>query len=276
MPSAYPNTDLRSSADRLAQHLVNELDLEGSLSPLRDGREHHLYRLHRRQGDLVLKFHRDDGLPDPIDPKRSWAARLLGEAIAIRMVQGVPVPTPYEVFLQTERPCALMPVLTGTTPEIHYEKGHLDYTGLMGVCVQMGRALAHIHTLRRPADGGGLPDLPGADLKHARLLHMDFHIGNVLGVPMHGWQITGVLDWTCARWGPPEADLVELQVSVFVANPRARDAFLTGYRQASGCNLNMADVEHRAKLEIQRRIKKDPPSPELRYLWEQWLSRTHA
>ena len=36
------------------------------------------------------------------------------------------------------------------------------------------------------------------------LLHLDFHPENVL---LDGREVSGVLDWANARWGPPEADL---------------------------------------------------------------------
>ena len=106
----------------------------------------------------------------------------------------------------------------------------------------------------------------------SRLLHLDFHLGNVLGTPRLGgsWQLHGVLDWTCARWGPPEADLVEMQVSVFVTNPRARDAFVAGYRQVSGRALDMAEVERRAVLEIRRRMNE---VPSLALVYADWLDR---
>ena len=275
----------RSGIDGIAARLLQEIGLRGYLSPLRDGREHHLYRITLPEGDLLLKFPRADGLPDPFDPARSSSDRLRGEAVAIQLAGGlspaVPVPQPYVFYGHTSPPCAVMGMLPGTTPEVYHERGRLDYTGLMGVCVQMGRMLAAIHSRKRPADGGGLPDLPagadgsGGDPGAPRLLHLDFHIGNVLGHPHLAWQLTGVVDWTCARWGPPEADIVEMQVSVFTANPRARDAFVAGYRQASGRVLDIRRVEELATREIHRRLREDAPAPEMQQLWRDWLSRKH-
>ena len=100
----------------------------------------------------------------------------------------------------------------------------------------------------------------------------------MLGRPLlgSGWTITGVVDWTCARWGPVEADLVEMQACVFVLNPRARDAFVAGYRQASGRAIDIAAVEERTAWEIRRRLVVDrPPSEELARRWEDWVAR-HA
>jgi aminoglycoside phosphotransferase (APT) family kinase protein len=264
---------MRTQADACAERLCAELQLSGQLMPLRDGREHHLYRLVHTSMEHILKFPRKDAIPDPFDPNRSALERLQGEAIAIGLASNVPVPKDYRVF-STSPPCALMSLMPGITPEMVYERGRMDFTGLMGVCVQMGRVLATIHSRKRPEGGAGLPDLPGADPAASRLLHLDYHLGNVLGVPHTGWQITGVLDWTCARWGPPEADLTELQVSVFVGNPRARDAFVAGYRQVSGRALDLSEVDRRSAREIERRLIEDPPELSLQEIWKGWLRST--
>lgn len=272
-----PSSPDRPAIDATAARLLEAIGGRGYLAPLRDGREHHLYRVSAPEGESLLKFPRADSLPDPYAPRRSAAARLRGEAIATRLAaaRGIPVPQPY-TFHPTDPPCAVMAILPGTSPEVYLEKGRLDHTGLMGLSVQMGRMLAAIHAQKRPPDGAGLPDLPEIDKESARLLHLDFHIGNVLGHPHLGWQLTGVLDWTCARWGPPEADLVELQVSVFTSNPRARDAFVGGYRQGSGRVLDLKRVEDLAAQEIQRRLKEDAPEPRMQELWQEWLRRRPA
>lgn len=241
----------------------------------RDGREHHLFRIWLPEGERLLKFPRRDALHDPYDPWRPPAERLRAEAWVVGERHGVAVPDPYTIY-DTNPICAVMGVLPGTTAEIAYERGQLDHEMLVNVCLQMGRTLADIHRKKRPPEGGGVPDLVGMDPATARLLHLDYHLGNVLGRPKlgMGWQILGVVDWTCARWGPVEADLVEMQVSVFVTNPRAKDAFIAGYRQTSGRMIDVAEVERRASLEIQRRLEEDDaPTDELRRRWEDWASR---
>lgn len=235
---------------------------------VRDGREHHIFRVALARGERMLKLPRVDALPDPWDPSRSAAERLHCEAWAVHHARGVPVPGNYEVHASNP-PCATMDVLPGVTAEQALERGQLDAEMLVNVCLSMGRALASLHGVKRPPGGGGLPDLPGSDADSARLLHMDFHLGNMLGRPRLGmtWEVTGVVDWTCARWGPPEADFVEMQVSVFVMNPRARDAFVAGYRQVAGRAIDMADVERRAAAEIRRRLADDPPPEAIRGYW---------
>lgn len=207
----------------------------------------------------MLKIPRADGLRDPFDPSRSSVERLMCEAVAVRAARGVPVPGSYEVH-PTDPPAATMDILPGMTAEQALERGQLDEAALLRVCLQMGRALAGLHSVRRTGDGGLLPDLEVTEGGNARLLHLDFHLGNVLGRPKlgAGWEITGVVDWTCARWGPPEADFVEMQVSVFIRNPRARDAFVAGYRQVAARAVNLEEVERRAAAEIRRRLLDDP------------------
>jgi hypothetical protein len=250
----------------------------------RDGREHHLFRVATPArlcgpddpgGERLLKFPRADALPDPFDALRPSEERLRAEAAVLAHVRGVGIPTPYRVF-DTDPMCAVMGIVPGTTAEIAYDRGQLDEDGLCAVCLQMGRTLSAIHARKRPDDPGIIPDLEGSDRGSARLLHLDYHLGNVIGRPMlrGAWTIAGVVDWTCARWGPVEADLVEMQVSVFVLNPRARSAFVAGYRQASGRAIDMVDVEERSAWEIRRRLICDPPANEvLARRWEDWVEK---
>jgi len=246
--------------DALALAVLTQLGEPGARCVhARDGREHHLFRVTLARGDRMLKVPRADAIADPFDSARTPLDRLLAEEIAVREARGVPVPQDYRVH-PTEPPCATMTVLPGMTAEQAYERGQLDADGLLRVCLQMGRTLAGLHSVRRTGDGGRLPDLEVTDAGNARLLHLDYHLGNVLGRPKIGvgWEITGVVDWTCARWGPPEADFVEMQVSVFIRNPRARDAFVAGYRQVAARAVNLAEVERRAAAEVRRRLEDDP------------------
>ncbi len=277
-----------SIPEQTATRLAHVLGLDPRLIRARDGREHHLFRVQSPAGlcgaddpggERLLKFPRLDALPDPFDPARPAADRLRAEGEVLTRVRGIGVPSPYRVF-DTQPVCAVMGVLPGTTAEIAYERGQLDEQGLLGVSLQMGRTLAAIHSVKRPdvaeAHPGGIPDLPDAAPEGRRLLHLDYHLGNVLGRPQlaGAWTITGVVDWTCARWGPVEADLVEMQASVFCLNPRARDAFVAGYRQASGRAIDMAHVEERAAAEIKRRLVVDrPASEELARRWEDWVAK---
>ncbi len=271
--------------EQLAARLASTLGLDPRAIRARDGREHHLFRVQAPAGtcgpedpggERLLKVPRADGLPDPFDPTRPAADRLHAEGAVLPLVRGAGVPTPYRVFDTEPVVCAVMGVLPGTTAEIAYERGQLDEQGLAGVCLQMGRTLAAIHAVKRPDAPGIVPDLPDAAPEGRRLLHLDYHLGNVLGRPQLGgaWTITGVVDWTCARWGPVEADLVEMQASVFCLNPRARDAFVAGYRQTSGRAVDMAEVERRAAAEIRRRLVVDrPESEELARRWEDWVAK---
>lgn len=260
--------------EEIARELCRQLGSPSArLVRARDGREHHLFRVLLPEGERILKFPRIDALPDPYDRTRRPSARLRAEGFAISLARGVPVPDDYRVH-DTRPVCATMSVLPGTTAEIAWERGQLDEPSLIGVCLQMGRSLAALHGRKRPEDPGLLPDLAGSDPKTARLLHLDYHLGNVIGRPLLGnaWTVHGIVDWTCARWGPPEADFVEMQVSVFVTNPRSRDAFVAGYRQASGRAVDIREVERRSAIEIARRLVEDPPdNAEHRRRWQNWM-----
>lgn len=229
--------------------------------------------------ERLLKFAREDCLRDPYDGARSAADRLRAEGRAIALARDVEVPEHYAVH-ETSPLCSTMAILPGTTAEIAYEGRQLDEDGLLSVCVQMGRTLGALHSRRRPSDAAeaaALPDLPGIDPLNARLLHLDYHLGNVMIRPAIAtrWAVTGVVDWTCARWGPPEADLVEMQVSVFVLNPRARDAFIAGYRKYCGRAIDIRAVEERARVEVRRRLVEDPPEdPVLAARWQDWVERS--
>ena len=251
---------------------------EAPLVQARDGREHHLFHVVLGGEPRLLKFARADCLPDPYDASRPPDARLRAEGRAIQLARDVEVPSDYQIH-ETTPLCSTMAVIPGTTAEIAYEAGRLDEEGLNAVCLQMGRTLAALHTRRRPgnpADAAALPDLAGADPTNARLLHLDFHLGNVLIRPALAtrYAVMGVVDWTCARWGPPEADFVEMQVSVFTTNPRARGAFITGYRRYSGLAVDLVEVERRSAAEIRRRLVEDPPDdPVLTRRWKDWVDR---
>jgi hypothetical protein len=244
----------------------------------RDGREHHLFRIHLPDGERLLKFPREDAYPDPYPPERTSEERLGAEAYAVSLVRNVPVADPY-IYYDTNPRCVVMGVIPGNTAEVAYERGGLDEESLLGVCLQMGRMLANVHARKRPDGPDYLPDLPESDPATNRLVHMDFHLGNVIGKPQLGgaWAITGVVDWTRARWGPPEADFVEMQVSVFALNPRSRDAFVAGYRQVSARAVDIAEVERRAAAEITRRLVTEPPADDvLRRRWQDWVDRRKA
>jgi hypothetical protein len=49
-----------------------------------------------------------------------------------------------------------------------------------------------------------------------------------------------------------------MQVSVFIRNPRARDAFVAGYRQVSMRAVDLRDVERRAAVLLKSRLAADP------------------
>lgn len=252
-----------------------------SVRTARSGREHHLFHVVLTDGTVRMgKVPRADWF-DPHWPGRVPMLALATEAHAIALVSakvaGFPaVPEPYQL-LPGDPPGALMGVVAGTPPEATLFKHGMDPRTLRMVCAEMGRMMAEIHRVRRPDSPGIIPDLPGVDLSDARLLHMDFHLGNVLGHFQlgQGWKLVGIVDWTCAHWGPREADMGELGASLFATNPEMLDDFLVGYRQRSGIALSRSRVLDVIVTELERRLRDDPPQePRIHNLYvarvEEW------
>ena len=63
-------------------------------------------------------------------------------------------------------------------------------------------------------------------------IHRDYHPGNVL---WDGKQVTGVVDWATAAWGPPGIDLARMRLNLASIHGRqAADRFLIAYVAAGG------------------------------------------
>lgn len=270
------------SPDAILRRLLRENDVEvQSVRPARGGMEHHLFHVVLADGQVRYGKVPVDGYVDPKWPGRDPLSSLCAEAEAIALVaekcrEGLGVPQPYQILLG-EPPGALMGVLPGGAPEQILLKKGMDLRLLRAICHEMGRMLADIHRVKRPADGSVIPDLPGADLTDARLLHMDFHMGNVVGTLQlgFGWRLSGIVDWTCAHWGPREQDVAEMGASLFATNPDMLDEFLLGYKSRTGIGMNRPRVLDVLVLELERRLRDDPPTESrIRNAWgarvEEW------
>lgn len=244
------------------------------------GQEHHVCKVLLGDGRaVVVKVPRPDGCRAP-----HWAADdtlgpLLAEAEAVSRLSSVPVAAPSRVY-RGEPPFAVQPLLPGRCPEAELLAGRLDRRAVEELCVAMGRLLAGVHRLRRPRDEeSGIPLMQGADPERARLLHGDFHVGNVLALrdKLGGWRLSGLVDWTCCRWGPREEDFLELGVSLFATNPWALEPFLMGYHQGSGQRLDARAIQRRLAEELGRRLEEDPPESEaIARVWEDRVRRWAA
>lgn len=239
------------------------------------GTQHVLYRVlasDRRQ--FILKIARV-GLPlgDVFNPARLHLSGLRAEARAVELARNITTPKPIRL-ISTDPPAVLMPFVAGESGQRLWDTRRMDVAGLRSLCFAMGRGLAGVHSRKRPADPGEIPDLPGCDPSSARLLHMDYHLGNVQVVPDRrrgGFKVNGVVDWVLCRWGPREADMVEMAVSVFRQIPGTRDAFMGGYRSAGGLPLDRQVEYYWIRRELERRVA-DPEHPaEHRATWQKWL-----
>ncbi len=245
-----------------------------SCTPIPGGLQHDLYRVSLRDSGLtVLKVGKPDApFGDTWEPLRTHAEGLRAEAQALDyLLRQVPVPTPYRV-LEGAVPAALMGFLRGDSALKNWERGRVSVEHLHGLCFTLGQALAEIHRVRRPEDPGDIPDLPGAMLEDARLLHQDFHLGNVMVARdgLAGWKVLGLVDWVLCRWGPREADLVEMSISVFRQVQGTRAAFLGGYRNAGGAPLTQELENLWVHQELLRRLEQGIDDPKTRARWQMW------
>lgn len=217
---------------------------------------------------MVLKLPRVNAMPDPHWPGRSALHALAAEAEAVELVIGVQVARPIRLLFG-DPPASLQPHLPGLTPELASLRRGLGREELTAIVMEMGRVMAGIHRVRRPSGPSAISDIPGADPESARLLHMDFHLGNILGrARLGGFAITGVVDWTCCHWGPRELDFAEMGTSVFATNPWALHPFLVGYRNGSGMILDESHIRRVIAADLRRRLESDQPdNPEILRLW---------
>ena len=241
------------------------------------GSQHHLFRL---VGDedgrpYVMKIARvGDPFGDAWEPERKHLSGMKAEAQAVSSVRRVAAPGPSRILSELP-PVALMPHLPGESGQSLWDRRRLDHKGLLDLCYAMGGTLANVHSLKRPADPGDIPDLPIEDFDpaKARLLHMDYHLGNVQVVRDRRrgmWEVKGVVDWVLCRWGPREADLVEMSISVFRQIPEARASFMAGYRRAGGLVFDRAAEQRFTLHELKRRLPL-APTPKARKEWEKWI-----
>ena len=242
------------------------IQVEG-LQPQAGGAQHLLFKLTEPGAEQrLLKIPRRENLED-----RSAQQGLAAEAEAISRLRGVKLPEPY-LLLDGG---AIMAHVPGQSAWFLYKQGRLSLDGLPDLCFEMGRQLSAIHRCRKPADyQGAIPERPELLGATPRLVHGDYHLGNVQVVrdPRKGWTIGGVVDWVNCCWGPRELDFVELHLSVFRQLPGTREAFLGGYR-AGG---SLPPDPHREKIllrtELHRRLSAGEVPEGVTADWMRWLA----
>ncbi len=192
-----------------------------------------------------------------VDPDR-WGEigrrHVLGEALACRLMEPCPIPTPRLVASDPTGARGAYANLTTWLPG-EVRLGPLDDDALR----ELARAAAAIHALpvplpdRPPAYVSWAPDPPEIPTWTRRpelwrraialyaqpapataygLIHRDFHPGNVLWV---GNALTGLIDWTETAWGPADLD-VSHAISNFAMlhDRRSAEVFVRSYAAAGG------------------------------------------
>ena len=240
-----------------------------SLQPHAGGQQHQLYKVVQPgEPQRLLKVPK----VERVGPDRSCWQGLEAENAALALMRGVPVPTPY-VLLEGG---ALMAHVPGQAAGYLYEQGRLGAAALHEVCFSMGKQLAAIHRHRMPVDyTGAIPILPLAFDGPLRLVHGDYHLGNVQLVMDRrrgAFKVSGVVDWVNCGWGPSEWDFVELHISVFRQLSGSREAFLGGYRSGGALAPDQGREQRLLAGELQRRLALGQVPEGHKGDWIRWLS----
>ena len=258
--------DLRGQAEAMLR--AGGVPFE-SLAPHAGGAQHQLYKVVQSgQPQRLLKVPKVDCL----GPERSCWQGLQAECSALALLRDVPVPTPYMLLDGG----ALMGYVPGQAAGYLYAQGRLATEALSQVCFSMGKQLAAIHRHRLPQDyQGAIPLLSGDFAGPRRLVHGDYHLGNVQLVMDRrrgAFQVSGVVDWVNCAWGPPEWDFVEMHISVFRQLKGSRDAFLGGYRAGGALVPDHGRELRLLSAELQRRLSSDEVPQGHKADWLKWLT----
>lgn len=242
------------------------------IQPAGTGSQHHLFVVELDDGPMrLLRLPRTE-LLGRLGPVMQAEA----EAV-LRSSRILPTAHPIELLPTINAPeASLEPILEGTrasdlqsTPE-----GGGDLTR---ICIELGRALAQLHTIRHGEDTLTMirrVEAEGAT-EEPCLLHGDAHLGNLLVAPdpRRGWRITGVIDWSFCAWGPPEADLVEMAICEAEPRPHLGRVFYESYVDAGGLPPRESVFRELLARELQRRLREHRQAQDMaaRDRWTSWL-----
>lgn len=192
---------------------------------------------------------------------REWLARepdlARGEANVLRLLGPAEVPAPALVAVDEDGTDGDVPavLMTWFPGEVTYSPNDMTawLTGIAAALPSIhavdGRACGEVPKYRRYYKAAELQAPPWTERADAwktalgllantppgakqRFIHRDYHPGNVLW--SHG-QVSGVIDWVNASWGPPEVDVAHCRLNlVQLYGPEATEQFLDIYRSMSG------------------------------------------
>ena len=230
--------------------ILADLGFDGaeSVERVSGGRDAAIFRVERCGTSYALRVFRAG---------EAEAARREVLAMRAAVAHGLPVPAVLAEALGRDRPALLLSWIPGCplAQELAARPWRAWPLGVL-----FGRTLAALHRTVAPEglravgdtwikwEGPGDATIAETVANKARLLHLDYHLLNVL---TDGARITGVLDWTNARAGDPRADFGRtLTILRLDAGPRsfAKSAVLRvfeagmrrGYRQVAGRLHNLA------------------------------------
>jgi aminoglycoside phosphotransferase (APT) family kinase protein len=269
--------DLRLGPQERALRRAQELLARSGLPSLQIqsagfGSHHYLMVVEIDSGPLqLLRLPRSTSAGVSMDVLRSEA-----EAI-YRAHETLPVPHPVTLLPSSAHPeGSLMPILPGMrASDLRTHGASQAEVGI--ICRELGRSLARLHRIRRAeGEDSWVQDLFGDLEEEQCLLHGDAHLGNLLveNRPKLGWEITGVIDWSFCRWGPPEADLVEMAICEAEPRPHLGRIFYESYVDAGGLPPREPVLRRALIRELERRLEHHAQAHETapRDVWTRWLS----
>jgi aminoglycoside phosphotransferase (APT) family kinase protein len=242
------------------------------LQPAGAGSLHVLFVAEVESGAMqLLRLARSRDLPTVM-------VSLRAEAEAVRRAYGiVPVAHPMILVPDEDFPeASLSPIVDGTrATDVRAHAPHDP--GIARLCEELGRTLATLHTIRRPE---GEPThiashTASVGVESEVLLHGDAHLGNLM-VRLEkkaGYVVTALIDWSFCRWGPPEADLVEMAICEAEPRPQLGYRFLRAYEDAGGPKPRKEVFHLALTRELERRLRahRQAYDPQARDCWTRWL-----
>lgn len=242
------------------------------VQPAGTGSQHHLFVVELDDGPMrLLRLPRTE-LVERLRPVLQAQA----EAV-LRSSRLLPTAHPIELLPSIDGPeASLEPILPGVrASDLRTDDGAGN--DLSRICIELGRALASLHEIRKHEDTLTMirtVEVDGAT-EPPCLIHGDAHLGNLLVEPdpQRGWKITGVIDWSFCAWGPPEADLVEMAICEAEPRPHLGRVFYQSYVDAGGLPPREAVFHEVLVRELRRRLSEHRQAQDMtvRDRWTRWL-----
>lgn len=256
----------------------------------------HRVTVHRRSGAAVRVVLRQYVRPDLLAAE-PWLAGDELRALAVVHGHGLPTPEPLAGD-PTGGEAGVPTVVMSELPGRHVWEPRRAHDWVR----RLAETAAAIHAVTRPPDARIRPyagyrqrsyeppawarrqdvwrravdvfhePVPNGDRHAPRLIHRDFHPGNLL------WQrgrLTGIVDWAATSLGPTDVDIGHCRANFLLYAPHLADDLAAAWRDVSGVTYDRwADVA--AIVGMLDDLRARPPSPRARDALEDALGHAVA